>query len=312
MANEFIIREGFNIVNTTVISGSLTVTGGITGSIQSASFAITSSFSTNSLTSSLITNIASSSYSITTISASFATGSNFVLSDVTRSFTLQKIDAIGGSLTGSTGGMISPFPGPFGWQVLRFNNINPIGTIYATPIAIQSTITAQKIGIVSAGGTANNAGKIDIGIYTNTDRMLPGTLIVSGTISGSIMTTALALYTSSLSATTVLQKDNIYWLLMSMSGSSGQNFYSTYQWNNLSTTIWSYAAQNKLYNPLLGIQIPNNNATYRQVAYYTTSSITLPSIMPTTTSSYSVLSYGTRLSSSTNGINIPIPPAIFY
>jgi hypothetical protein len=43
MANEFVARNGVIAQNNSVISGSLTVTGGITGSIASASFAATAS-----------------------------------------------------------------------------------------------------------------------------------------------------------------------------------------------------------------------------------------------------------------------------
>jgi hypothetical protein len=311
MANEFIIREGFNNTTDATISGSLIVTIGITGSLQSASYAITASTSQNSLSASIITNIASSSYSTNALSASYATGAYFISNDVTTSFAFQRITTVGANLTGSTGGMISPFPGPYGWQLARFNNINPIGTIYTTPIAIQSTIMAQKIGVMCAGNTANNSGRIDVGIYSSLDTMLPGILLASASISGSILTTAMALYTASLSVNTTLQKDNIYWLSMAMSGSSGQNFYMTYQWFS-TPGFWISVAQNKLYNPLLGIQAPNSDSTYRQVAYYTTSSVILPATMSSTSASYSVLSYGTKLSASSFGSNIPIPPAIIY
>ena len=84
--------------------------------------AITASISQNSLSSSLITNIASSSYSTNALSASYTTGAYFIPSDVTTSFAFPRINTIGANLTGSTGGMISPFPGPHGWQLVRFNN----------------------------------------------------------------------------------------------------------------------------------------------------------------------------------------------
>jgi hypothetical protein len=317
MPNEFIIREGFDNTNNVIITGSLTVTGEITGSLVSASYAFTSSISQNTVTASLITNVTSASYSVTTLSSSYAVGTYVVTNDVTTSFALPRIDTIGIGqvglqITSSLGGMIHPFHGPYGWQVLRFNPINPVGVIYVTPITTPSTITAKQAGVVCFGGTANNSGRIDIGIYSSLNSMLPGNLLASARISGSILTTSASLYTASLSSNVVLEKDNIYWLAMVMSGSSGQNFYSTYQWTTIFTS-WISVIQNKMYNPLLGIHIPNSEGTYRHVAYYTTSStIELPNTMPSSASSYSVLSYGTRISTPTLQSNIPIPPCIFY
>ena len=96
-----------------------------------------------------------------------------------------------------------------------------------------------------------------------------------------------------------------------MSGSSGQNLYMSYQW--LAGATWGSAPQNKLSNPLLGIQIPNNDAIYRQVAYYTTNSITLPLTMSSVPNNYSVLSHGVRVGAGSSATsNIPIPPVIFY
>jgi len=51
MANEFIARNGLIAQNNTTITGSLNVTGGVTGSISSASFATTASFAINKGTS---------------------------------------------------------------------------------------------------------------------------------------------------------------------------------------------------------------------------------------------------------------------
>jgi hypothetical protein len=159
-----------------------------------------------------------------------------------------------------------------------------------------------------AGNTTNNPGKFDVGIYSSLSNLLPGTIIASASISGAIITVSSSMYTASLSTPTVLVKDNIYWLAMVMSGSVSQNFYLTYQWT--AGISWASAPQNKLYNPLLGIHIPNNDVTYRNVAYYTTTSINLPVTMPSTTSSYTILSYGARVG--TNTTNIPIPPAILF
>lgn len=311
MPNEFIIRDGFLSKNVTV-TGSLTVTLGITGSIVTASSAVTSSQTTFAATASVITSVISSSYSLQSVTSSYANGTYFVLTDVTTSLAFPRITrpTITAGLTSSMGGIISPFPGPFGWQTTATTAATvPAGTVYLTPIVIQSRITAQSIGVMVLGNTANNSGRFDVGLYSNiSNRLLPGTIIASASISGSVITRTGSMYTASLSSPVTLTKDSIYWLGMVMSGSSGQNFYLTYSFTGVA---WTGFPQNKMCNPLLGIHIPNNDATYRQVAYYTTTSTdaTLPKTYSTNTASYTVLSYGTKVGSATN---IPIPPSILF
>ena len=83
MANEFIARNGLISQNNSVVTGSLIVTQGITGSLQGTSTtasyvlqAVSSSFAT---TSSFVQNAESASYVLQAVSSSFATTASFAL-----------------------------------------------------------------------------------------------------------------------------------------------------------------------------------------------------------------------------------------
>ena len=103
MANEFIARNGLISQNNSVVTGSLTVTQGITGSLQgtsttasyvlqavSSSFASTASLAPNYVltsttssmtvaTASFVQNAQSASYVLQAVSSSFATTASFAL-----------------------------------------------------------------------------------------------------------------------------------------------------------------------------------------------------------------------------------------
>ncbi len=71
MANEFIARNGLIAQNNSAVTGSLTVTQGITGSLfGSSSYSSTSSF---------VQNAESASYVLQAVSSSFATTASFAL-----------------------------------------------------------------------------------------------------------------------------------------------------------------------------------------------------------------------------------------
>jgi hypothetical protein len=318
MANEFIIREGFLSNGSTTVTGSLIVTSGITGSLNTASYAFTASYTTNALSASITTTITSASYSTTALSSSYSIQASNIIGTVTASYLLpQNTTTLSNIIlpgTASIGGILYPFNSMTILNIAQFNAVtNAQGTIYLTPIAIQSSCVPIKLGVVANTSLAN-AGRITLGIYSGTDRMLPDALLTSASILniGTIRT----VYTGSVSNTITLQKDQIYWLAMVMSGSAGGNSQNSYATNNfISSTSWFGFTQNRLFNPLLGVQIPINTISLRQVAYYTTSSANqlLPTTLPNTTSSYTVLAYNSRSTQGGNNAgSVPFPPLIFY
>lgn len=316
MANEFIIRDGVFSKNGIYITGSLTVTSAITGSLTTASYAETSSYTTYALSASLTTNVNTASYSVYTETSSYSLQTLNISGSVTSSILPQQITSIITlPATASVGGVLFPFNASTIYTLQLFNTPqNAQGIIYLTPIAIQSACTVQKLGVLCNTGTTN-PGKISVGIYSGAPNMLPDTLLTSASISG--LTTVRRVYTSSVSNNIVLQKDEIYWLGMVMSGSIGassQNSYSTTGYT-AGFTQWFGFTQNKLFNPLLGVYVPAATVALRQISYYTTSSVDqlLPTILPLSASNYGVLSYNDRTNTGgTPAATSPIPPFIFY
>lgn len=100
MANEFIARNGVIAQNNSTVSGSLTVTQGITGSLEgTASYAsqgLSSSFST---TASYIQNAQSASYVLQAVSSSFATTASYALNAGGGGFPYTGSAIITGSLS---------------------------------------------------------------------------------------------------------------------------------------------------------------------------------------------------------------------
>jgi len=81
MANEFVAKNGLISQNNTIVSGSLTVTQGITGSFSGSVFGYvpstaTSSFITNTQTGSFILNSQTSSMNV--LSSSFAATASYI------------------------------------------------------------------------------------------------------------------------------------------------------------------------------------------------------------------------------------------
>jgi hypothetical protein len=82
MANEFVAKNGLISQNDSIVTGSLTVTAGITGSSFGTSSwannAQTASFVTLSQTASFVTTAQTASYVLNAVSASYATTSSYV------------------------------------------------------------------------------------------------------------------------------------------------------------------------------------------------------------------------------------------
>ena len=94
MPNEFVARNGVIALNNSVITGSLNVTAGITGSLfGTASFATTASFVANAVSASFAT---TASYVLNAVSASFASTASFIpTSSLTNNFFVQGGNSFG-------------------------------------------------------------------------------------------------------------------------------------------------------------------------------------------------------------------------
>jgi len=151
MANEFIARNGLISLKDSTITGSLIVTGPITGSISSASYAATASYALNS---------------------SGGGGG-------TISFPFSGSAVISGSLEIKN----SALPIPSGSVFAPTNNFT---TLYASSSVSQSQdgyITLNTVGI-------NKASSLNGVLDVNGNTIVTGSLIVTGGITGSLLGTA--------------------------------------------------------------------------------------------------------------------------
>jgi len=100
MPNEFVIGSGFIATNNSTVTGSLTVTGGITGSLLGtsswASNAITSSYVLNAISASYVLNAISSSYALNATSASYSlngTSASYAINSTSASYSVNSTSA---------------------------------------------------------------------------------------------------------------------------------------------------------------------------------------------------------------------------
>lgn len=291
MANEFVIREGFISESDTIITGSLIVTAGITGSLVTASYAITASYSLNSLTASLVSNITTASYTNFATSASTATLGSFVPNYV-NNYTTTQLNPVFN--TGSTGiGYISPMMNNTLNTIAASSN-RQFNTIYLTPLYINSNCIVRKIGILSQKNGAGNQS-IRLGIYTNSNSMLPDTNLSDVEIFP-LGDNVSRFYETTLSTPINLQTGEIYWLASMLCGSGlgGVHNSINYRTAGPAFTVQQLSA-NKIYNTLLGSSAPINQNAIRHISYYAltvASTASLQASLPQTAGSYIVYSYG--------------------
>lgn len=312
MANEFIIREGFKTIGDTTITGSLIVTGSISASIQTASMAISSGYSQFAKTASLVNNIESSSYSIFALSSSYAIKTNNSLSYPTNSYVSTFIS--GGISTGTNAnnigglGYISPI------QVINYTTnvanttLTAVTTnrLYATPIVIPRTCTAQKIGITANVASSPTASFL-MGIYDTSNLMLPNNLLTSTQV---IFTTLNSRYFSeaSFSSPITLQQNEIYWLAFMCIENAAVARYVSISYSTVGGSFpFIQLPHNRIFNPLLGVAQPSNTNSLKQLAYYQYSIANTGSMPATLTQdigSIVPISYGLK---DTTNITISIP-----
>jgi len=317
MANEFIIREGFISESDTVVTGSLTITGGITGSLPTSSFAVTASYSLNSLTASLVNSISTASLANFATSASFATLGSFVPS-YARNYTTTQLNP--DNITGSSGiGYLSPMlHSTVNTQTAQANR--QLNTIYLTPLYINSNCTVRKIGVLSQRVGANN--NIRLGLYSNSNSMLPETNLSDTVITP--LDNIARFYEAPLATPINLQAGEIYWIASMLCGGStivggGVGVVANISYRTIDPQLLSLpqGGINKIYNNLLGSTAPINQNAIRHISYYAltvASTASLQASLPQTPGSYTIYSYGARINNTTLGTfysNTFIPPAIY-
>jgi hypothetical protein len=310
MANEFIIREGLSSESSVIITGSLVVTGGITASLATSSYSITSSYSLNSLSASLVSNIPSASFVSFVSSASIATLASNVPSYSTN-YTATRLNP--NYTTGSTGiGYLSPLYYFFVNSAAAASN-RQFNTMYLTPIYINSNCTVTKIGIqCQKNGATNNT--VRLGIYTNSNLMLPETNLSDTVISPSTDNVS-RFYESTLATPLPLQAGEVYWLASMLCG-TGTTFLNAINYRTVDPSLATLPQIpfHRFISPLLGSSIPTNQNAIKNITYYAytvASTASLQATLPQTPGSYTVYSYGARVTTPASHSNTFIPPAIF-
>lgn len=280
MPNEFVARKGFVAKNDSTISGSITTTGGLTGSILSASYSVTASYSDMSLSASYATSVQTASYTeysdlagISTTAAKYAKPAYFPTGALSYANPYLCFDI-------TTGSLIS----------------NPLGldNITLTPILINKTCKLASMIITMASSTNGVLTRARLGLYTDNGSMLPYQLVkdltyASTTVSGSLQHIELAA-----DSEVVLEGKSIYWI--AVSGDSNLRLGKT-------------AFHNSLLNPLLGVELKNTTSQttpwgggnfnyyvlYSNIVNYVTASAgsntALPSTLSQDSTTYTIKSY---------------------
>jgi hypothetical protein len=301
MANEFIIREGFNSKLDVTVTGSLTVTS-ITGSLLTASYADTASYSLNTLTASFVQNIESASYATNALSASRTSVSYKTLNNSASLYAPYGISSSLWTTNFGNNGYISS---------TLFNTNGNIGDANATirssyvnnlflyPVYINKTGTLSKFAIFGRLVGATPAASWRVAVYSNSNILLPQTKLFEFD-SNITPTTSRYFYEVSASSGPTLQQGQIYWLAASAEGGISNLNYVYLQ----STT--AFPSTNRIMNPLLGSTIPVFENAIRNIAYYTYSIPSTGSALPTELSQsiafYSAVSYGGTQGAATVGI----------
>ena len=310
MANEFIIREGFRSKSNVIVTGSLTVTS-ITGSLVTASYGITASYSLNSNTASLVQTIISASYSATALSASIASASYDTLNNPAALYAPIGISSSGWTTNAGNNGYISSnlfyTNGNIGGgNTAAFRTGSYTNTIYLTPIYISKTGTLARFAIV---GTVLGAptGSWRVGVYSNSSNMLPETKVFefsSNILPGATRT----FYEVTSSSGPILQQGQIYWL-----AASAEGLVSNISYTYLQHTA-AVRSMNKLISPLLGSTTPILENAIRNVAHYRynipTTGSALPALLSQSISFYTASVYGGDMGGGSNLGTVHIGPFI--
>ena len=193
------------------ITGSLNVTGGITGSFfGTASYVITSSYSLSSATASYtaVTSIDSSSYALTTVSASIASTAS----------------AVDGLFFGPTQNIGALSPNIYIGSPPNANNVvltSSYNGTFLTPILINKPCTLVTMSIVG-GATANTT--CSFGLYSNsTSSNIPQFLLAEGVLRTGATTTP-TIYNVNNFTPIKLQANTVYWVAFLTNGGTAAGF----------------------------------------------------------------------------------------
>jgi len=308
MANEFIIREGFNSKSDVIVTGSLTATS-ITGSLITASYADTASYSFNSTTASLIQNITSASYATTALSASIASASYKTLNN---SASLYAPNGISSSLWtttfGNNGYISSTFFNTNGNMTAASASLRAAyaNNIFLHPVYINKTGTLARFAIFGNLTGATPATSWRVAVYSNSNLMLPQTKLFEFE-SNITPATSRYFYEVSSSSGPVLQQGQIYWLAALAEGGITNLNYVYLQ------STAAYPSTNRIMNPLLGSLIPASENAIRNISHYTyftpSTGSALPTLLSQSITFYTASAYGgTQVGQA--GSLIPVGPFI--
>jgi len=232
--------NSLTILGNLTISGSLTVTGSITGSIISSSYALTSSYSNFAL-------ISATSTATSSLSSSFASSSISSSYTLTASYSLKP--EFGPTLNV---GWLNPniTHGNYnGSADSSFLGGAVAGGLFFSPIEITKTCTVTTMSAV-IGGNGVQQTSLKVALYTNNPtNNLPGLLLTQSN-TPPIVTSSFYVANVSLSTPIQLNKGNVYWVGMAISGSGTRLPYMNT--NNPSGSV---------YNPLLGYRLIGGSGT---------------------------------------------------
>jgi len=277
MSNEFVARNGFISKQDSVVTGSISATAGVYGSITSASYSVTASYGNSVLTASYVASAISSSYSLFAVTSSnTVTASVYALPSYAPTVGLNTYISPYICWTETTGAFLS--------QAVGLDNI------VVTPVLINKSCNLAAVGLSFASTSSGVATTASLGLYRDNGAMLPSTLIQS---LGNISTTSSTLQYIEIMPNPSISLDakNIYWLAF-----VGDNA--------LRVGIPSH--NNMLLNPLLGVDVSasfpaaGQYISYKNISNYMTrsagSSITMPSSLGQLTAGYTVYSYNSASS----------------
>ena len=273
MPNEFVARNGFISKQDSTITGSLTVTGGLTGSILSASYSITASYSSNSATASFVVSAITASYSAYAVSASYALTASAGLDTsydasqpTTPSFGYITPNICMSEVTGA------------------YTSIPGLDRIIVTPFLVYADCILTGSGITFGSTGSGVIAAARMGLYADSGNMLPGTLIQDFGQVTTNLTSSVYSQVAPNPRPLRLNAKTVYWTAVVGDGA-------------VKLPVPFFV--NGMYNPILQVQISSSGLTsHRNIysyGYVSGGAVTsgLPSTMPATAASYTVNSYFT-------------------
>lgn len=255
MPNEFTARNGFISNQASTVSGSLSTTDNVIANITSASYVISSSFATNSLTASFVLNAMSSSVSDFAATSSFATTAS-ILKNPSYAPTLG-IGYIFPNVIITTGSV-------------AISRSLGLDRILFTPFTVEKTCTVSTMGIMF--GSTGSEATARLGLYSDSGNTCPQNLIQDF---GTVATSSIPLIYSAITPvapTITLEKRKLYWTAVV---------------GNANLTLNICGLSNGLYNPFLGV-VPVSGlvavAGFYNISGLTSASVGSNTALPSTAS----------------------------